>query len=337
VPETRARVVLVSEIARLGREQLAALEGTFELVDRHDLDNTRDPRVLAGGLARAWAVVAGSELYDAATLDLLPGLRLIARCGVGYDAIDVEAASARGVPVTITADANADGVADLALALILASLRRLALGDRGVRRGAWRPDGLAGDLTDATVGVVGLGRIGRKVVERLVGFGCTILAVEPYPDQDFCRAHAVAVVPLDRLLPAVDVLTLHVPLTDATRALVGARELALMKPSAVLVNTSRGGVVDESALVDALERGRLAGAGLDVFAAEPLPPRHPLVSQRNVILSPHVASFSRGTVERMLAAVTASLLDAAAGRVPAGCINLDALRAAPASRDAPPG
>src|SRR5262249_29208289 len=184
----RPRVVLVSEIARLGREHLDPLEETFELVDRHDLDNVRDPHAVAAQLAGAWAVVAGSERYDAETIDLLPDLRLIARCGVGYDAIDVAAATGRGVPVTITADANSDGVADLTLALMLACLRRLALGDRSAREGRWRPDGLAGDLTGATVGIVGLGRIGRKVVERLGGVRGTIPADEPLPPQGFCRA-----------------------------------------------------------------------------------------------------------------------------------------------------
>lgn len=334
----RARVVLVSEIARLGREHLTRLDGTFELVERHDLDNVRDARLLEEGLAGAWAVVAGSERYDAETLDLLPGLRLIVRCGVGHDAIDVEAATVRGVPVTITADANSDGVAELALTLALACLRRVALCDRNVRDGAWRPDGLAGDLTGAIVGVVGLGRIGRKFVERLGGFGCRILATEPYPDEDFCRAHGVEVVALAALLPAVDVLSLHAPLTPDTRVLIGPGELAAMKPSAVLVNTSRGGLVDEPALVEALRNGRLAAAGLDVFAQEPLPHGHPLAGLENVVLSPHVASFSRRTVERMLAAVATSLLDAEAGRIPAGCINPEALgRTGSASRTAPPG
>ena len=323
--ETRARVVLVSEIARLGRRRLEPLERTFELVDRHDLDNVRDAHVLADGLAGAWAVIAGSERYDADGLDLLPDLRLIARCGVGYDAIDIESATAHGVLVTITVDANSDGVADLAVALMLACLRRLALGDRSAREGMWRPEGLAGDLTGATVGVVGLGRIGRKLVERLGGFGCRLLATEPDPDRDFCGAHGVEVVPLAELLPVVDVLSLHAPLTDDTRALIGTRELAAMKSSAVLVNTSRGGLVDEAALVEALRERRLAGAGLDVFAREPLPPDHPLATLDNVVLSPHAASFSRRTVGRMLDAVTATLLDVAAGRIPPGCLNPEAV------------
>jgi len=334
---TRPRVVLVSEIARLGRQHLEPVEETFDLVARHELDNVRDERVLADGLAGAWAVVAGSERYDAAVLDLVPSLRLIARCGVGYDAIDVGAASARGVAVTITADANADGVADLALALMLACLRRLVTADRSVRGGGWRPDVLAGDLAGATVGVVGLGRVGRKVVERLGGFGCRLLAHEPYPDQEFCRAHGVSVVSLEELLSASDVVTLHAPLTEKTRALIGAPELAAMKPSAVLVNTSRGGLVDEEALLASLREGRLAGAGLDVFAAEPLPPAHPLLALDNVVLSPHAASFSRRTVERMLAAATASLLDAAAGRIPAGCLNPDAVGSTAPRAAADPG
>ncbi len=320
----RPRVVLVSEIARLGRGHLVALEERFELVARHDLDNVADDGVLAAGLDGAWAVVAGAERYSERLLRLLPSLRLIARAGVGFDAIDVDAATRHGVLVTTTPDANADAVADLALALVLACLRRLPLGDRSVRAGGWRPDGLGGDLAGATVGVVGLGRIGRKVVERLRGFGCRVLAHEPQPDVEFCSRHGVRLLELDELLPQVDVLTLHAPLTPSTRGLIGADELASLKQTAILVNTARGGLVDEEALVAALREGALGGAALDVFAREPLPPDHPLRAFENVLLSPHVASYTRGSVARMLAAVSTTLEDAAAGRVPPGCINPDA-------------
>ncbi len=322
----RRRVVLVSEIARLGREQLDGLEEDFELVDRYDLDNVRDEDLLADGLEGAWGVVAGSESYTGMLLDRLPSLRIIARCGVGFDAIDVDAATARAVVVSTTSDANADGVADLTLALMLACLRRVLTGDRSVRGAGWRLPGLSGDLTDATVGIIGLGRVGRNVARRLSGFGCRLLAVEPYPDREFCREYGVEVGELDTILPLLDVLTIHAPLNASTRKLIGARELARLKPSAVVVNTSRGDVVDQEALIAALTAERLAGAGLDVYEREPLPAGHPLTRLDNVVLSPHAASFSHRTVGRMLDSIRTSLTSAAAGALPQGCLNPEARR-----------
>ncbi len=274
-------------------------------------------------------MIAGSETYTEPVLARLPDLRIIARCGVGFDAIDVEAATAHSVAVSTTPDANSDGVADLALALMLACLRRILLNDHCARAGAWRPPGLSGDLSYATVGIVGLGRVGRNVARRVSGFGCRLLAVELYPDHDFCHQYGVELVELETLLPQVDVLSVHVPLTKSNRKLIGVRELALLKPSAVVINTSRGGIIDEQALVDALTDERIAAAGLDVYEHEPLNSDHPLTSLGNVVLSPHAASFSRLSVTRMLSSVAASLTDAAEGRLPTGCINPDAWATAP--------
>ena len=323
-PSARPRVVLLSSLAKLGREQLDPLKAAFELVERFDLDATRDEVALVDGLEGAWAVVAGSETYTERVLSGLPQLQLIVRCGVGFDGIDVPAATARRVAVATTPDANSDGVADLTLALMLACLRRIAVGDRYVRSGGWRLPGLCGDLTGATVGVVGLGRVGRNVVRRLVGFGCQVLAYEPYPDVDFCAEHGVELAELDALLPHVDVLSIHVPLTDETYRLLGARQLALLKPTAILVNTSRGSVLDEPALVEALVAGRIAGAALDVYDHEPLDSTHPLAALDNVVLSAHAASFTRLSVARMLASASASLFAAAAGELPLGCVNPEA-------------
>jgi len=320
----RPRVVLVSLLSKLGREHARPLEERFEVIERHDLDATHDEAALVIGLAGAWGVVAGSETYTERVLSGLPDLRLIARVGVGFDAIDVAAATARGIAVATTPDANSDGVADLTLALMLACLRRIAAGDRHVRTGAWRLPGLSGDLTNATVGVVGLGRVGRKVVRRLTGFGCRILAYEPFPDREFCAEHGVELADLHALLPEVDVLSIHVPLTPETRRLVGPRELALLKPTAIVVNTSRGPVLDEVALVDALTNGRLAGAALDVYEHEPLHQAHPLAALDTVVLSAHAASFSRLSVERMLDSICTSLFEGVEGELPLGCINPEA-------------
>jgi phosphoglycerate dehydrogenase-like enzyme len=313
------RVALVSEAARFGRARLAALDDAgFELVERFQLDNELDAETLVAGLESVWGVVAGSERYGADVLARLPDLRVIARPGVGYDRVDVEAATARGIPLLLTPGANADAVADCTLALVLASLRRLPEVDRAVREGRWRPPSLAGDLTGATVGIVGLGRIGGAVARRLRGFGCRVLASEPVPDGDLCQALEIECVALDALLEQADVVTLHAPLTTQTRGLIGARELARMRPSAILVNTSRGGLVDQDALVEALASGRIGGAALDVFEREPLPSDHPLTRMPNVILSGHAATFTRGGIAAMIDVVVANLLDVAAGRLPAG-------------------
>jgi D-3-phosphoglycerate dehydrogenase/(S)-sulfolactate dehydrogenase len=316
------RIALISETAQLGSGQLSPLQSAgFELVDRYELIGVLDEQALIDGLQGIWATVAGSEPYTRRVLERCPELRAIARCGVGYDAIDVAAATERGVAVLITPGANADAVADLALALALACLRRLLDLDGAVRSGGWRPNVLLGDLAGSTVGIVGLGTIGRAVARRLSGFGCRILAVESAPDLDFCAALGIELTTLESVLPEADVLTLHVPLTDATRHLISTEELALLRPGAIVVNTARGAVVDTAALVGALASGRLGGAGLDVFEEEPLPPGHPLFEMPNVVLSGHAATFTHGGIAKTLDAVARNLLDLDAGRIPAGCVN----------------
>ncbi len=317
----RRRVVLISRTARLGRPALAALEEQgFEVVERFDVDGTKNEDALGAALEDAWASVAGSEAYTRRVLERAASLQAIARCGVGYDAVDVAAATELGVAVLTTPGSNSDAVADFALALMLASLRRVTVLDRTVRDGGWRPTDASGDLSLANVGIVGLGSIGLAVARRLQGFGCRLLGVEPNPRREVGEL-GIELLSLAELLPVVDVLSLHAPLSDATRHLIGRHELALIKPGAVLVNTARGDLVDSDALVTALRDGRLAGAGLDVFEREPLPKDHPLMTLPNVVLSGHAASFSRLGIANTIAAVTANLLDVAAGSLPPGCVN----------------
>jgi D-3-phosphoglycerate dehydrogenase / 2-oxoglutarate reductase len=323
----RLRILLISAGTRHTRDRLQPLQAAgFDLIGHYELDNTRNEALLAGALDGAWATIAGSEAYTRTVLESAPSLKAIARFGVGYDRIDVPAATERGVVVLTAPGANAESVADLALTLMLACLRRLPGVDQAVRSGEWRLTTLSADLASATVGIVGLGRIGRAVARRLTGFGCRILAAESEPDLEFCARLDIELGALDELLPEVDVLTLHVPLTAETRHLIGARELAVMRPEAVIVNTCRGGVIDEAALIDALESGRIGGAGLDVFEVEPLPVGHPLTRLPNVVLSGHAATFTRLSVQRITDAVVASLLDFHGGRLPSGCVNPQALQ-----------
>ena len=315
-------VVLTSGTAAKGRERFGVLSTAgLRVVERFDLA-VSDPDALIDGLAGAWAVVADSaNRFDDAALSRLPALRVIARTGVGYDAIDVPAASARGVCVFTTPGTLTEAVADFAIALMLAALRDVVALDAAVRSGAWRPERTGRDLAGSTVAVVGFGAIGQAVARRLAGFGCQIVAVDPIVDDEVCARLGASRMALEEALPLADVLTLHVALTEGTRHLIGERELALLRPTAVLVNTSRGAVVDETALVGALQQGRLAGAALDVFEREPLPPGHPLTTFPNVVLTGHAASSSRAAVVRMCDAAAAGLLAVARGEVPVGCLD----------------
>jgi D-3-phosphoglycerate dehydrogenase len=316
-------LVVTTPSAAAARGDLGQLVGV-SVVERYELAETQDEGALAGALGDAWAVIAGSERYSAAVLDALPELRAIVRWGIGSDAIDIPAATERGVAVLVTPGANSEAVADMAVALMLACVRRLPELQSAVRAGAWRPVPLAGDLGDAAVGVVGLGSVGRAVVRRLRGFGCRVLAFEPNPDRRFCAANDVELADLSDLLPRVDVLTLHAPLTADTRHLLGARELALLPRHAVVVNTSRGELIDQAALVSALRAGAIAAAGLDVFEHEPLARGDPLTTLCNVILTPHVASYTRQGSRRTAAAVIGHVRELLAGRLPPGCLNPEA-------------
>jgi len=230
-----------------------------------------------------------TDRIDAALIESCPDLRVISNYAVGSDNVDLEAAAARGIPVGITPDVLTEATADLAFAGLLAAARRLPEALAAVREGRWQtwePDWLLGhDVHGATLGIVGYGRIGRAVARRAEGFAMRILATPR--------------VPLDELLAQSDTVTLHVPLTSETRHLIDADALARMKPTAILVNTARGGVVDQQALARALHRGEIAGASLDVTDPEPLPSDHPLLEAPNLLVLPHIGSATHTARERM--------------------------------------
>jgi glyoxylate reductase len=244
----------------------------------------------SAGLVTIPADVVGAELFDSAG----PDLRVVANFGVGFDSVDVEEATRRGIVVSNTPDVLTEATAELTIALLLALLRRVAEGDRLVRRQeewALAPTFMLGEgLAGKTLGIVGLGRIGREVARLAAAFGMRVVHTGgsgPYEE-----------LPLDRLLGEADVVSVHVPLTPETRHLIGARELAVMRPSAVLVNVSRGPVVDEHALVGALTAGRIAGAALDVYEREPEVSAG-LLGLENVVLSPHLGSSTHAARDAM--------------------------------------
>jgi glyoxylate reductase len=268
------------------------------------------PDALAAGVRGADAVLCLlTDRIDAQLLDEAPGLRAIANYAVGTDNIDLDAATARGIPVGNTPDVLTETTADLAFGLMLAIARRLVEGDRYVREGrwgAWSPDLLLGrDLHAATLGIVGFGRIGKAVARRAEGFGMTVL-------------HGI---PLEELLERSDFVSLHAPLTASTRGLIGAAELERMKPTAFLVNTARGPLVDTVALGKALQTGKIAGAALDVTDPEPLPADHPLLQAPNLVIAPHIGSASHRTREAMADMAADNLLAALAGEQMPHCAN----------------
>lgn len=249
-----------------------------------------------GPLAGVEVLVGVVARVGPAELDLLPDLRLVANYGVGYDSVDVAACRARGIAVTNTPGVLDAAVADLTVGLILACRRHLVAADRRVREGRWRrgwaePDILGRDLAGSALGLVGFGRIGQEVAKRAEAFGMRV---------GFHRRSGGGI-PLDELLSSSDVVSLHVPLTDETRGLISRERLALLQDGATLINTARGAVVDEEALVDELVSGRIS-AGLDVFTREPQVPER-LFGLPNVVLTPHVASATvetRAAMTRVL-------------------------------------
>jgi glyoxylate reductase len=248
-----------------------------------------------------------ADRVDEALLDAAPNLRAIANYAVGTDNIDLEAAAARGIPVGNTPDVLTDATADLAFALILALARGIVSGAETVRAGEWRtwePAGALGtDLAGATLAIVGRGRIGEAVARRAAGFGMEVV-----------HSSRSSGLPLDQLLGQADVISLHTPLTPDTRHLIDASALARMKPTALLVNTARGGIVDQDALREALMEGRIGGAALDVTEPEPLPGDHPLLDAPNLLVVPHLGSATRRTRARMAEMAVENLLAALDGR-----------------------
>jgi len=261
-------------------------------------------------------VVTYLDRVDEALLAGLPAVRQVSSYGVGLNHIELPAASRRGITVTHTPDVVTDATADLAMALLLASARRVCEGDRLIRAGGWReaaPEFLLGrEVTGKTLGIVGFGRIGQAVARRAAGFGMRILYTSPR-EAGFPGATRVD---LDALLATSDFVSLHCPLTDATRDLISRERIARMKPGAILVNTSRGPVVDEEAVAEALEDGRLFAAGLDVFRNEPEVPEG-LRRAGNAVLTPHLGSGTRETRNAMAQMVWDEVLRRVTGRPPA--------------------
>lgn len=257
-------------------------------------------------------LIAGLEPLTAGVLEgSASHLKAISRCGMGLDNVDLSAAERLGIKVFNTPDAPSQAVAELAVALMLSVLRRVAEADRNLRRGDWKS--LQGRLLGArTVGVVGLGRIGRRVAALVGGFGAKVLGADQR--SDLGPTPGVERVPFDKLIAESDIVTLHVPLTEETRRLIADRSLASMRPGAVLINTSRGGLIDEGALVEALKSGRLSGAGIDAFEREPYD--GPLKGCPTAVLTCHMGSAAAECRARMESEAAENLIRALNGVIP---------------------
>ncbi|HEX2055000.1 MAG TPA: D-glycerate dehydrogenase [Nitrospiraceae bacterium] len=281
---------------------MAAIERRFHLIARPAVTPPSVDQLRDGLRAAEAAICTLTESIGPQVLSGAPNLRVVANYAVGYNNIDVEAANAKGIVVTNTPDVLTDATADLTWTLILTTARRVVEGDRLVRSGrwpGWQPTQLLGlDVSGRALGLIGMGRIGRAVAERAAGFHMQILYHTRHPKQEAEQHRAWISCSLEQVLSESDIVSLHVPLTRATTHLIGVAQLALMKPTAILINTARGPVVDEAALVNALVNGRPAGAGLDVYEQEPsVHPR--LLELDQVVLAPHLGSATLTTRIRM--------------------------------------
>lgn len=287
--------------------------GKFELV-YHGLPNQLQEEELLHALKGIDASVAGSEPYTSRVIEANPQLKVIARVGVGYDAVNTESATKAGIAVTIAPGTNQGSVSEHTFTLMLALVKHLIPQHLGVKSGNW-PRGTNIPLRGQTLGLAGLGRIGKAMVPRARAFEMNVIAHDPFPDKAWASAHGVPLVSFEDLLRQADFVSLHMPALPETTHLINARTLAMMKPTAYLINTSRGAVVNEQDLYRALKEKRIAGAGLDVFEQEP-PGRIPLLELDNVVLTPHAAGVDLKSRDDMAKSAAEAIVSLSRGEWP---------------------
>lgn len=306
----RFRVLVADAISLDGLAPLRD-DPRFELVSKPGLKGEE----LANAIAEADAVlVRSSTRITRESLARADRLKAIGRAGVGVDTIDVDAATERGIPVLTAPEGNTISAAELTMALLLAVARKVPGADRSMKAGEWDKKSFTGtELHGKTLGLIGAGRIGGEVARRARGFGMRVLVYDPFLNAERARSLDVETGAIDEVIERADVISVHVPLTDATRNLIGAAQIARMKKGVLLLNVARGGVVDEQALLAALQSGQVAGAALDVFETEPLPADHPFRSQPNVVLTPHLGASTseaqHSVAIEIAGAVRAALVD----------------------------
>ena len=322
-------VAFTDTLGKQGRALLAARED-ITMVPFPNHIAQADFRALLAANPRIHAVILGGQAISAPELDVAPALDVVARVGVGYDQIDIPALAPRRIPLMIAGTANSPSVAEQTFHMLFTLIKRGREQDKLVREGRWvasRMVELPHDIYGKTMLVIGFGRIGSRVVKRALAMEMDVRVFDPFVSP--AAIEATGAVPVDRLddaLPHADVVTIHCPRTPDSLGLIDARRLSLMRPTAVLINTARGGLVDEPALLAALKGGRLAGAGLDVLEREPPPTDHPLFALPNVILAAHMAGVTAEAVERMSVAAVENVLSVFDGAVrEANVVNWDVL------------
>ena len=287
-------------------ELFEALEAAGYEVVRNTTGGILEKAQMKEMIAGCAGIIVGVDPLDAEVLACAPKLRAVAKYGVGVDNIDLDYCAAHGIKVSRTVGANSEAVADYAMALMLAVARRVPMIDRKCRRMDWGKI-TTRDVSRATLGLFGLGAIGRQVARRAQGFGMRVIAYDPYWPEDFARENAIARADAETIFREADFISLHLPLMPETEGFVGERELSMMKPTAILINTARGGLVDEKALLAALKENRIYGAGLDAFAHEP-PEDDDWFELDNVVLGSHCAASTSGATENMGRMATENLL-----------------------------
>jgi len=312
-PESVSGVInnMVEELCKHG----FAVQAVY-IKDGTSIDETLKRRLLS----EADIYITGNyEPIRAEDMDEAPFLKLIQRFGSGYDNVDVQAATQRGIYVA-NAPLNSTSVAELTMGLILALLRNIPRADSALRQGIWRL-WIGHELAGKKMGLLGLGTIGKEVALRAKAFGMTVIAYDPRPDYSFAESHGVILMSREELLKTADIISLHLPLTPETRVSFGEAELKLMKRSAYLINTARGGIVDQQALVRALRDGWISGAALDVYSVEPPDISDELLKLENVVLTPHIGGATFEALNRMVKVVVENCLKIVKGEPPLTAVN----------------
>lgn len=305
-------ILVAGKIHEAGLERLRNAPGvTFDLVEEVSTQS------YVPFLEKADGLLIRTQPMTANEIDLAKNLKVVSRHGVGYDSVDVKALNARGIPLAIVGDVNSRSVAEHTLMLMLAVAKQALHHDSSIRDGNWgaRNAFSAVELSGHTLLLLGFGRIGQGVAQLALPFGMRVAVYDPFHCDDFIREKGcVPVASITEMLPEADFLSVHMPLIDG-KALIGGDELALMKPTAIVVNTARGGIIDEPALCAALHEGRLGGAGLDVMVNEPPSADDPLLSCPRVLLSPHVAGLTQEAAMRMSVSAVENILDCFAAKL----------------------
>ena len=298
---------------------------------RREFDVDERPELAEEGLLEAISgydalVVRSQTKVTAEVLERASDLKVVGRAGIGLDNVDVDAATRRGVLVVNAPQTNIVSAAEHTMALLLAQARNVPQADAALRAGTWARERFEGvELHGKTLGVIGLGRVGAMVAQRAAGFGMRLVGYDPYVSKDRAKQMGVELMPnLEALLVQADFLTIHLPRTSETIGLIGTRELSLMKEGARIVNTARGGIVDEKALIEGIRSGRIGGAALDVFATEPVPPAHPILQLPHVVVTPHLGASTREAQDKTGLAIAEMVLLALRGEFVPYAVNVSA-------------